>query len=120
VANRGGQAGEVVHGADEYNTQSNPEKTGKPSEGLASENWAGNWSGGRNSRKVLSKKIERSGGNEIDAIIYPISRSCVSIVELKLSCQPPSVKPVGSHKQYEKSERQKRQRHAKEPPHLSL
>ena len=96
MANRGGQTREVVHGAYQHHAQTDPEQTGKPAERLAGEDWPGDRSGGRNGGEVLSEKIERFGGNEIDAVIHPVGGSCARVVELKLSGYPTSVKTVGA------------------------
>ena len=43
-----GERGEVVHGANQHHTQTDPQQTRQPSECLAGENWSGYWTGGGN------------------------------------------------------------------------
>src|SRR5688572_21980669 len=95
--------------ADENNSQTNPQQAGEPAESLAGEDRSGDWTSRRYCRKVLAEEIERPGGNEINAVVDPMSGSSTRVVKLKLPRNPPSIKAVGSRQQHQKSYRQKRQ-----------
>src|SRR5687768_15917383 len=103
-----------MHSTNQHHAQPDPEQTWQPSESLASQNRSRDRSSSGNGRKVLPKEIERPGGHEVYAVIHLSRRSCACIVQLELSGYPPSIKPVGSHKQDQKSERDQCQGHSLE------
>jgi len=111
MTDRGHETGKIMNGANQYHAESDPEETRQPAESLTGEDRARNRTRSSYSREVLTKKVERFRGNEINVVVNLVRRSHTTVIQLELPGKPPAIEPVSHGEQYDKADCEERQTH---------
>src|SRR4051812_48503840 len=69
MTDRGDERGHVVHRADEYDPEHNPDERGQPAELLTGHDGTGDGPSGRDGREVLPQQIEPRRGDEVFPVV---------------------------------------------------
>ena len=96
-----------MNGADEDDTQSDPQNRGKPAELLARQNWSGDRTRRRDRGKVLAQQVKLPGRHKIDSVIDGIGWSGIRGIQTHDAGDDPSVQDV-SHGQHRQNNRGKK------------
>ncbi len=111
MAHRGGEAREVVDGADQDHAERDPQQAGQPAEGLGGEDRPRDRSGRRDGREVLREQIERPRRHEVDLVVDLDRGSGRAVVELELLRDPAAVDEVGGGEEREEDQREQGEGH---------